>query len=136
MPLWCNIASTSVVLPWSTWAMMAMLRMSVRRVIGACMNRPPYQAGCFRARRTRSAVGRRLARARRPTMPALLRDLDAQLVFAEGPGPVGDLEDHLVDARLVEGVGDRLSGRLCAVVAEVPRVERVGHVRRRVGHAP
>ena len=28
MPLWCSRASTSVVLPWSTWAMMAMLRRS------------------------------------------------------------------------------------------------------------
>src|SRR5512147_3228422 len=26
MPLWLSMASTSVVLPWSTWAMMAMLR--------------------------------------------------------------------------------------------------------------
>src|SRR4030095_16705973 len=26
VPLWCSIASTSVVLPWSTWAMMATLR--------------------------------------------------------------------------------------------------------------
>ena len=28
-PDWRNIWSTSVVLPWSTWAMMAMLRMSM-----------------------------------------------------------------------------------------------------------
>ena len=28
MPLWCSRASTSVVLPWSTWAMMATLRRS------------------------------------------------------------------------------------------------------------
>src|SRR5271157_2826686 len=28
MPLWLSMASTSVVLPWSTWAMMAMLRMA------------------------------------------------------------------------------------------------------------
>ena len=27
VPLCCSMASTSVVLPWSTWAMMAMLRM-------------------------------------------------------------------------------------------------------------
>jgi hypothetical protein len=26
VPAWANIASTRVVLPWSTWAMMAMLR--------------------------------------------------------------------------------------------------------------
>ena len=26
MPLWCSMASTSVVLPWSTCAIMAMLR--------------------------------------------------------------------------------------------------------------
>ena len=32
MPQWRNIASTSVVLPWSTWAMIAALRMwSLRR---------------------------------------------------------------------------------------------------------
>ena len=29
MPLWLSMASTRVVLPWSTWAMMAMLRMLV-----------------------------------------------------------------------------------------------------------
>ena len=29
MPLWLSMASTSVVLPWSTWAMMAILRMLV-----------------------------------------------------------------------------------------------------------
>ncbi len=30
-PVWLSMWSTSVVLPWSTWAMMAMLRMSSRR---------------------------------------------------------------------------------------------------------
>src|SRR6516162_5679230 len=29
-PLWRSIASTKVVLPWSTWAMIAMLRMSIK----------------------------------------------------------------------------------------------------------
>jgi hypothetical protein len=29
VPAWRNIASTRVVLPWSTWAMMAMFRMGV-----------------------------------------------------------------------------------------------------------
>ena len=31
-PLWRSRQSTSVVLPWSTWAMMAILRMSLRRM--------------------------------------------------------------------------------------------------------
>jgi len=31
VPVWASMASTSVVFPWSTWAMMAMLRMSDRR---------------------------------------------------------------------------------------------------------
>src|SRR5206468_11724024 len=34
-PLWRSIASTSVVLPWSTWAMIAMLRMSIRKTAGS-----------------------------------------------------------------------------------------------------
>src|SRR4051812_36821415 len=33
-PDWLSMASTSVVLPWSTWAMMATLRMSVRAGMG------------------------------------------------------------------------------------------------------
>ena len=33
-PLWRSRQSTSVVLPWSTWAMMAILRMSSRRMGG------------------------------------------------------------------------------------------------------
>ena len=34
-PDWRSMASTSVVLPWSTWAIMATLRMSSRRFIGS-----------------------------------------------------------------------------------------------------
>src|SRR5215510_503976 len=33
IPLWCSMASTRVVLPWSTWAMIAILRMSSRRFV-------------------------------------------------------------------------------------------------------
>ena len=33
-PLWRNRQSTSVVLPWSTWAMMAILRISSRIMVG------------------------------------------------------------------------------------------------------
>ena len=33
MPLWFSMASTSVVLPWSTWAMMAILRMLVLKTV-------------------------------------------------------------------------------------------------------
>ena len=41
-PDWRSIASTSVVLPWSTWAMMATLRMSSRRIMGLG---PPRRVG-------------------------------------------------------------------------------------------
>jgi hypothetical protein len=33
VPLWRSMASTSVVLPWSTWAMMAMLKMGFWAVV-------------------------------------------------------------------------------------------------------
>jgi hypothetical protein len=34
VPLWRSMASTSVVLPWSTWAMMAMLKIGFWAVVG------------------------------------------------------------------------------------------------------
>ena len=42
-PDWRSMASTSVVLPWSTWAMMATLRMSARCIVLVCFG------GCRRA---------------------------------------------------------------------------------------
>ena len=38
MPLWRSMASTSVVLPWSTWAMMAMLRIPLFKHSSAIFN--------------------------------------------------------------------------------------------------
>src|SRR6516165_237551 len=51
MPLWCSIASTNVVLPWSTCAMMAMFRMSERRV-GVCIEPRTLPSGieCYHPR--------------------------------------------------------------------------------------
>src|SRR6059058_1924618 len=43
-PDWRSMASTSVVLPWSTWAMIATLRMSARWAMGALRLRGPYAA--------------------------------------------------------------------------------------------
>ena len=46
-PDWRSMASTSVVLPWSTWAMIATLRMSVRWAMGAATEgmRPGARGG-------------------------------------------------------------------------------------------
>ena len=49
-PDWRSIASTSVVLPWSTWAMIATLRMSSRWAMGAAVK--------SRRARTAAAISR------------------------------------------------------------------------------
>ena len=42
-PLWRNMQSTRLVLPWSTWAIMATLRMSVRRIGTKTLGERPFQ---------------------------------------------------------------------------------------------
>ncbi len=60
-PAWWSIASTSVVLPWSTWATMATLRRLLRRVVGMAMSgmekRAPLQGRKCRGGETRRVYG-------------------------------------------------------------------------------
>src|ERR1700739_394479 len=39
MPLWRSMVSTSVVLPWSTWAKMAILRISLVMLVKSCSDK-------------------------------------------------------------------------------------------------
>ena len=71
-PLWRSMASTSVVLPWSTWAMIAMLRTSVRR---ADMKRGSVAVGGRVVKRTRIATRTEGEGRRRPAAIETRRDL-------------------------------------------------------------
>src|SRR5882757_900207 len=57
-PDWRSIASTSVVLPWSTWAMMATLRMSVRRGTGTEGRRRCVKIGIANHRSEKEMTGK------------------------------------------------------------------------------
>ncbi len=65
VPDWRRSASTSVVLPWSTWAMIAMLRMSAR----ACMSPGRVATTALPRARARSATHGRALRGTSPPPP-------------------------------------------------------------------
>ena len=91
-PAWRSIASTSVVLPWSTWATMATLRTSARIAVAASTERT--WPGCSNskgvAERGESLMGARIVAhperaasatgngSRRPARPALHSAQEAQ----------------------------------------------------------
>ena len=90
-PDWRSIASTSVVLPWSTWAMIATLRMSERcdmKLWGSSRPQIATLDGRVRARRISRSMQRR------PTTASLDERSRRLLIGEDGLGLLERGRDH------------------------------------------
>src|SRR5262245_26055833 len=134
-PVWCSMASTSVVLPWSTWAMMATLRTSGRRrdmetrmvtVAGGSVKGAAGSAGAHEPRAEPGAGLLILARAEAVT----LRLLDAH--EAKPPGEAGAGIDRRQHPLRLVGACDRDERILDAIHHQERRVHQTSRARYRL----
>ena len=104
-PVWRSIASTSVVLPWSTWATMATLRRSVRTAwvvaVGTAVPGLSFMGSQSVAQATpiRAIVRRAARQSPRGTLPVATGRRRHEPAVEQLDDPVRDLEHHRVVGR-------------------------------------